>query len=417
MIQTQEKNSSILLHLEKQQQEKMKLLIGLINPNETLSALATILTSDLCCGQQKLSGFNVQQRVFEKTPSKKILKELGQEGFPLVIFLQEIPNRSVLEWRMYDPLHAVMQKGKRMPLEQVNVAKTAHTLADTLWLVLTGQEGIFSTTIAYCLEMVKDKHISSDIYVGKPYNDTDAQLLVKGGKLLAPRWNKNSQHPLLLYSEITPSNIRLMSSTMDKKRRLVSNFDGLNMLPFFSSDGKKVAYCASYKGTSQIYCTSLDMQNKKRITQRLTHNAGNNTSPTLRDNGDIIFCSDFETKAPQLYYLHGSDGALERLSQSGYCACPNFSEKNGKIAYCKLVDATMQLFLYDLKTKQHKQLTFNKGNKDECCWSPCGNYLAFSVDENASSRIALLNLITQEQVFLTNAQQRCTYPSWSPCLS
>jgi Tol biopolymer transport system component len=91
----------------------------------------------------------------------------------------------------------------------------------------------------------------------------------------------------------------------------------------------------------------------------------------------------------------------------------HFSEKNNKIAYCKLVGNTMQIFTYDLSTKQHKQVTFNPGNKDECCWSPCGNYVTFSIDNGKSSRIAIFNCITNEQIFLTGENQRCSYPSWS----
>ena len=37
----------------------------------------------------------------------------------------------------------------------------------------------------------------------------------------------------------------------------------------------------------------------------------------------------------------------------------------------------MQLFLYDDRTKDHRQITFTKGSKDECSWSPCGNYIVY----------------------------------------
>jgi TolB protein len=406
-----QQSTHVTFNLEKQNQEKMKLLIGLINPHEHLTQITTVLKEDLTCAQQTLNGFNVTIQTFEKAPSKRALKKLAQEGFALVVFLQEVHNNNALEWRIYDSLQATMQKGKRMTITS-DFETDAHRVADALWLMLTGQEGIFSTRIAYCAQRVKNNHMSSDIYIKAPYSNK-AHCLVKGGKLLAPRWNKDRDNSLLLYSEVTPSNIRLMSINRRGKRRIVSNFDGVTMLPSFSADGQKVVCCASYKGTSQIYCTSYDLQKKQKITQRITHNSGNNTSPLMLSNGDIIFCSDFETKTPQIYQWHSRDDTLERITQSGYCACPHFSEKKQKMVYCKLIDSTMQLFLYDVPTKQHKQLTFSKGNKDECCWSPCGNYVAYSLEEGSSSRIAIFNIMSQEQSFLTSDNERCSYPSWS----
>jgi hypothetical protein len=351
-----QESGKVTLQLDKQKQEKMKLLIGIINPSDTLNLLMEIVKKDLSCALQKLSGFNVTIQFFDKIPSKNALKKLSVDGFPIVIFIQEVAGGKALEWRCYDSLHASMQKGKRMYLKNAILEIDAHKLADIFWNILTGQEGIFSTRIAYCVETMNNNHKGSDIYIKNPYNEM-AQCLVHGGKLLAPRWNKSNDFPLLLYSEVTPSNIRLMSTTLQQKRKIVSNFDGLTMLPSFSSNDQKVVYCASYKGSSQIYICFIDTQKMKMVCKRITHNAGNNTSPTLLENGDIVFCSDFEAHAPQLYYLHASDGKLERLTQSGYCACPHFSEKNNKIAYCKLVGNTMQIFTYDLSTKQHKQVT------------------------------------------------------------
>ena len=82
-----------------------------------------------------------------------------------------------------------------------------------------------------------------------------------------------------------------------------------------------------------------------------------------------------------------------------------------------MVYGLMQLYVYDSKTKKHRQLTTDAGNKQECAWSPCGNYILFAVDYAYKSRIAFLNLLTQERRFLTAADKSCCYPAWSPCYS
>ena len=116
----------------------------------------------------------------------------------------------------------------------------------------------------------------------------------------------------------------------------------------------------------------------------------------------------------KIYYFTASTGKVERITNGGYCAAPGFSEKKQTVAYSKLVGNDMQLFLYTMATKQHTQLTFDKGTKEECSWSPCGNYLTYMVQEGAKSRIAILNMITQEQFFLTAEHELCSYPAWSP---
>jgi hypothetical protein len=133
----------VTLQLDKQKQEKMKLLIGIINPSDTLNLLMEIVKKDLSCALQKLSGFNVTIQFFDKIPSKNALKKLSVDGFPIVIFIQEVAGGKALEWRCYDSLHASMQKGKRMYLKNAILEIDAHKLADIFWNILTGQEGIF----------------------------------------------------------------------------------------------------------------------------------------------------------------------------------------------------------------------------------------------------------------------------------
>ncbi len=409
-VYTSNVTTDVVVQLENQQQEKMKLLFGLIDFPESLDDFVSVAFNDLSCSKQKKSGFDCLLRKFHKVPSKSALKNLAQEGYMMVVFLQ-MKSNDTLEWRVYDSMQAQMYCGKRMHLDLSNIGKNGHLLADALWKLLTGQEGIFSSKIAYCCEKIEGSHKGSDLYIQTPFAD-DAYCLVKGGKLLAPRWNKSSKNPLLLFSEVTPSNVRLMSTNMQGKKKIVSNVNGITSLPSFSSNGQNVVYCATHQGTSQLYRCFIDKKNKKKVIERKTHNDGNNISPNVRDNGDIIFCSDAEKGVPYVYYWHDESNKLEQITPG---AAPNFSEKNGKVAYHRLVGTTIQIFGYDLAKKEDQQITFTPGNKDECCWSPCGNYLVYSIEQGKSCRIALYNMITKEETFLTDEKHRCSYPAWSSC--
>ncbi|HEX2978147.1 MAG TPA: hypothetical protein VHO47_03445 [Candidatus Babeliales bacterium] len=403
--------------------QKMKLLIGVIDANEIMDESSTLLKEMLERSKAMLSGFSVTIMPFEKQPSKAAMKELMKDGFGLGLFLAHTWFGGTLEWRLYDLDAHCMIKGKRFSIKEYPARIVAEHIADQVWPLLTGQGSFFSTRIAYCKEKrIKGKKIEKHIYVTAPYIDCEkcaeqSSLLVKNANAFAPRWNNDSLSPMILYSEITNSNVRLMSVAMDKKRKMVANLDGFVMRPSFSSDGKKVVYCScdgSIGSKSTIYLYQIDEQTGRSSLSQVTHNAGQNISPTLCDNGDIIFCSDAGSKQPYICYYHADTKEFERLTPDGYCSSPSFCQATKKIAYSRMCNGTAQLFSYDLNTKTHTQLTFDNSNKEESCWSPCGNYLAFTVTNGKTSRVAVHHVFSNERIYVTSAQDRCCYPSWSP---
>lgn len=401
--------------------EKTPLLLGLVGNNIQLTSCADILKIMLEQKHFKTMGFQVAQENFLSIPSKRTIKKYGS-SHPIGIFLEYNKKNNALVWRLYDTFYASMIKGGQFNIQDMPVRVQAEHLADQLWPALTGQPGFFSTRIAFCKDIKSNNQRGiKQLCVIAPYaqttkSDDNAFLntLIERGKVFAPRWNQDTQNPLVLYSESTLSNVRLMSVDLKQKRKIISNFDGLNMLPSFSSDGKRVVYCLSINSKSQLYLYELNEDKETAHLKRLTHNAGNNLSPFLCANGDIIFCSDFEGKGPQICRYHHKDNVIEAITRNGYYACPVLNPKIEVIAYCKNVKGYMQIYLYDTKTKKHEQVTFDNTHKEECTWSPCGNLLAYSVDTGKTSRIALFNTNTREQQFITAAHERCTYPAWSP---
>lgn len=341
-------------------------------------------------------------------PSLSDIKQLFSEGYSLAMFVTQGSGDSI-EWRLFDTCKGSMIEGKRCIKRSDHVDGRAHQVADSAWPVLTGQGAFFSSKIAYCkqVEGRRARHVCIADYDG--HNE---QVLVDLPTIMvAPRWNNDMANPLLFYSEYTNDNIRLMCCSVDgrKQRSIASNFDGVTMLPAFSRDGTKVAYCASHgKGCCQLY------YGKQGTFKQLTHNQGNNISPSLNDDGScLFFCSDFQTGKPQIYQYTIENELIERITNGGYCVSPSYCGKRHQVAYGKMERGVMQLYLYDVARKQHTRLTSDAGNKEEFSWSPCGNYLLFSVDQAGKSRIAVLNLLTHQRVYITPSGNHCTYPSWS----
>lgn len=354
--------------------------------------------------------FNVETKVLDAIPDKKALRALHEQGTLFVLVL--IPFHKGYEWHLYDTMQATLVGGKKYHKRGDLMRGWAHNISDDVWKVLTGNEGFFSTKIAYS-KMIRSARGKDLKYICiADYDGSNEQVLVDSKTInVAPRWNNDRKNPLLFYSDFTNHNVRLMISDLHKRKMVASNFDGVNMVPSFSSDGKKLVYCLSRgDGHCQLYFC------EKGVFKKLTNNSGNNVSPTYADEiNTVFFCSDFETGSPQIYAQNMTTKELERITSGGYCASPRYSHTSKKIAYAKLINGTMQLCIYDVAKKTHTQITSDQGNKEEFAWSPCGTRLIYSVEiPGKSSRLSMINLVTNDSVFLTGADTHCTYPDWSP---
>lgn len=391
--------------------EKMNFLIGIIGQQDKyLKKFTDIIKADL-----EFSGqLNVTVQQFDQIKNKKDLQDIEKRGFPLILFLSK-PEKNKIEWRLYDSAQANMLKGKKLSQTKDNSFVLAHILSDDLWPEIIGQKGCFSSVLVACKKVIgKKKKNYQYIYALQPMEfyaglSPAVPVVTAPTVSVAPRWHGTK--PLLYYSKHTNYNLCLMSIDLNKKSRIVTNFEGLNMTPAFSKEGK-IIISLSNGEKNRLYKYDFDNKTKVGSFNALTDASIHALSPSFIDENRIVFCAIDNLNRPKIAILNLNNHKIDYITYSGNCACPTYCIKNNKIAYCKKVNGYMQIFIYDLDTKEHKQMTTNNGDKDNCSWSPCGNFIAFSV-ENRNSRIAILNLLTGKVIFLTPENENWTYPAWS----
>lgn len=392
--------------VQAQQHAKMPLLLVSVTGEGSLDErLIDMLAHDLGYSDQ----FAIQTERVARLGSKAQIKELFKKGYPLAVFLKPGSSSGAIEWRIYDTAAARMVAGKSYTKRGSMLRGWAHNIADALWPALTGYQGMFSSRIAFCKEeRGRNGALLKHIYVADYDGSYQQKLITTPTVNVAPRWNNDKNFPLLFYSEFTSQNVRLMRCDMKKRRAVASNFEGLNILPAFSDDGKRVVYCASRaSGSCQLYY--YDGGTLKQLT-----NKGNNLSPTLC--GDTVYyCSDAHGGSPAIYRYNLINKKSERLTTGASCMSPAYCKANNKLAYCKNIKGTMQIMVYDFVTKTHQQCTFKPGDKSECCWSPCGNYLMFCAERAKRRGIYVLNVHTRAcNDVSVMTQASCSYPAWSP---
>lgn len=398
-------------------------LMIFLGHDDLLEKIAKIMQFDLEFSDQ----LTIDLRRADREPSSEQLAKLYQRGKTLYFHIKKIESARMLqkgtkqiEVTVKDPSSSTTLFQKTFAVSPEHLIFNAHAISDELMPVLTGSKGPVLSTLAYCKQIAPGhKVVCISDYAGRK------ERVVVGDQRrvnVGLRWH--TQAPMLFFSQFTRSNCVLKSIDMrTKEQKVICAYDGLNMQPSFSNDGTQAVLCFSSKGNSELYLYDqvLSRHLKRRIFKQLTNNGANNVAPCMLDNGDIVFCSDFQTGSPQIYLLDAQKKQIKRLTNGqGYCTSPSWCTQKKAIVYTRRVNGTLQLFTLDLNSvkAQEKQLTFNDGDKVEPVWSDCGKFIAFSylcreqVKGPIIPQIAVLNTMSGKVRIVTAGSEPKSYPAW-----
>jgi|SaaInlLV_10m_DNA_2_1039722.scaffolds.fasta_scaffold00131_54 tol-pal system beta propeller repeat protein TolB len=394
---------------------KLKTLFFCHSENKILLRLSTVICEDLNFTDQ----FDVEIKKTNSVISKSVLAKLFKDGTSLSISLKGLSDScSKVYLEIADTSSGFIVFSNEFDLAK-NIVVQGHEIAEEILFKLTGEKGVCTSSLAYC----KMQALRHKIICVSDYSCNKSMVVVPTKRVnIAPSWH--TQKPLLFYSQLTKVNNRLMSIDLrNNQKKVVCSYNGLNMQPSFSEDGSKVVLCLSGgRGNSELYLydNAICKQMKRRVFKQLTGNGANNVSPCLLPNGDILFCSDYNSGYPQIYYLNNKNKTMRRLTGGhGYCAAPSYCLKTNKVIYTRPVNGTFQLFvlsLDDINSVKEQQITFGSGNKHEPSWSACGQYAVFSLDVEQKGRlipqIAVLNFRSGKIRVLTHSKEPKSFPRW-----
>jgi TolB protein len=345
-----------------------------------------------------------------KILTKEERKMLCHEGYSFAIFI--LDKKNTVDIYVHDLFTDQTIIGKRV-VKNNNERSTAHKISDIIVEGLTMQPGFFSTYIAYAKEKLVPPHLyrSTKLICIAEYDGSHEYVLVDRPDLVfGLRWHNTLHKPLLFYSQHTKTNIQLRSVNQFKKTQLISDVDGITMLPTFMPNNKGIIVSATdNNGFAQLYHYTL-----QGVIQ-LTSYEGNSIAPSFSCNDNMLyFCSDFKNNSPHIFVYDMFTKKIDEITKDGYCTSPIISHEGRILAYTKLVKGIMQIFLYDTQTKIHRQITFDATNKDSYSWSPCSTYLLYGESKNKMQRIIFFNIINGNKKYITQPEFRCSSPAWSP---
>ncbi|NVN88981.1 MAG: Tol-Pal system beta propeller repeat protein TolB [Desulfuromonadales bacterium] len=310
-----------------------------------------------------------------------------------------------VEFRLFDVPNRKMMTAKRYLGKTKDLRRFAHTFADEIMLVMTGEKGCFTTHIAFVTTRSGNKEIAIMDWDGHNF----MQLTRNGSINLNPDFSPNGRE--IIFTSYKRGNADLFKRSLSSTVELpVSSRSGLNITGAWSPDGSKIALSLSKDGNAEIYTIAKDGSNPVR----LTINQAIEVSPVWSPNGSqIAFVSDRLGK-PQIFVMNADGGNVRRLTTNGaYNVNPRWSPKGDKIAYARMQGGGFQIYTINVDGSNDTQLT-TSGSSENPAWSPDGRFLAFSSRREGSDEIYVMRSDGSGQTRVSQGKGRGTQPSWQP---
>ena len=203
-------------------------------------------------------------------------------------------------------------------------------------------------------------------------------------------------------------------------RKLTNNI-GYEMFARFSPDGKTIAFTGQYDGNTEVYTIPAEGGAPKRLTYTATLHRDdvadrmgpNNIVMAWRDNEHIIYRSrqqSFNDFNGQLYVANVNGGLSEQLPfpVAGFCS---YSPDKKKLAYNRVFrefrtwkyyrgGMADDIWIYDFDSKKIEDVTNNPAQDIEPMW--IGDKIYFLSDRDRTMNLFCYDLTTRQTRKVTN---------------
>lgn len=331
----------------------------------------------------------------------------GVDAFAIGSVEPQAGGQVRVKFRLMDSVRKAELIGQAVSAKSPQLRAIAHRISDMIFAKLTGDEGVFSTRIAYINRQGK----SNRLVVADSDGYGEQTVLLVNESIMSPAWSPDGTQ--LAYVTFEQGRAAVyVQSLISNQRKVVANFPGSNSAPAWSLDGKQMAVVLTRDGGSHIYLVRPDGSDLRRLTSGGTIDTEPNFSP---DGQSLLFTSD-RGGSPQIYRMPVAGGAAERLTfDGGNCFSPRYSPDGKSFVFAYFSKGRFYIATQDFETRQ-LQLLSDGGWEKKPSFAPNGKLVLFATEAQGRGILATVSSDgrVKQKMFPQGGDIR--EPIWGPFL-
>lgn len=331
----------------------------------------------------------------------------GADGLAIGSVEQQANGRIEARFRLLDVVKRSELMGQAVSAADGQVRAVAHRVADLIYEKLTGDQGVFSTRIAY----VNRHGQQYRLIVADSDGYNEQIVLAQNDPIMSPAWSPDGSH-LAYVSFESGHAVVYVQSLYINQRKVVANFPGSNSAPAWSPDGKQLAIVLSRDGSSQIYLVRADGSGLKR----LTFSEAIDTEPNFSPDGQFLLFASDRGGSVQIYRMPVEGGLAQRLTFGGGANfSPRHSPDGSGFVFAHLNNGKFYIASQDFQTGQ-MQLITDGGWEKKPSYAPNGKLILFASEARGRGILATVSSDgrVRQHMFTQNGDAR--EPVWGPHL-